>query len=121
MTSHASPAYQRGGKPFINMFESGRLSPRWKDLLLDFPDRFVFSLDNVFSYFWVPEIYLKKMSLWWRSLSELPDEVAHAVAHGNAERLWKLDSKPEDVSMLPPWITEKTMGPVEGTAVKLRR
>jgi predicted TIM-barrel fold metal-dependent hydrolase len=113
MTSHASPFYGRR-KPFINMFEDQKLAPRWKQLMVEYPERFIFAIDNVFSFFWVPKRYLGKMDLWWRALSELPDEVAHAVAHGNAERLWNIVPKPEDVELNPPWITQKTMGPVKG-------
>ena len=33
---------------------------------------------------------MQQVDLWRKALGKLPDEVAHAVAHGNAERLWKL-------------------------------
>jgi predicted TIM-barrel fold metal-dependent hydrolase len=114
MTSHATNK-GKSGKPFINMFKYQRLTPQWKRLIVEYPEHFIFALDMVFSKMWVPRKYLKKeMSLWWKGLSELPDEVAHAVAHGNAERLWNVEPKPEDVEMYPPWITKKTMGPVTG-------
>lgn len=117
MTSHADPFYAKaGGKPFINMFEKKRLAPRWKSLMNQYPDRFIFALDNVFGYFWTPDMYLRKMTLWWRALSELPDETAHAIAHGNAERLWKFMPKPDDFKMLPPWISKKKLGKVKGEA-----
>lgn len=114
MTSHSDPSHQAGGKPFINMFSGGRLKPEWRRLMIERPDRFVFALDNVFSNFWMPGLYLGKMELWWKALSELPDDVAHAFAHGNAERLWKLAPKEGNVSMLPPWIAIKKLGPVTG-------
>jgi len=101
LTSHASPFYQGGGKPFINMFEGQSLKAEWKQLMGDYPDRFVFALDNVFDFFWTDQRYLGKMKLWWAALSELPDAVAHAIAHGNAERLWKLPPR-DGGGMAPP-------------------
>lgn len=89
MTSHSSPRYQ-GTKAFINMFDGQSLKAEWKQLMIDYPDRFVFALDNVFDSFWTDEHYLGKMKLWWSALGELPDEVSHSFAHGNAERLWNL-------------------------------
>ena len=114
MTSHSSPPYQKGSKPFINMFNDMSLKREWKQLIADYPDRFVFAMDNVFSKNWVPSGYLKKMTLWWRALGELPDELAHAVAHGNAERLWKLAPKPDGVEVAQPWNSKEKLGPVTG-------
>lgn len=114
MTSHADPFYQGGGKPFINMFDGESLKSEWRRLMIERPDRFVFALDNVFSKFWMPGLYLGKMELWWKGLSGLPDTVAHAIAHGNAERLWKLTPKQGNVSMMPPWIAIEKLGPVTG-------
>ena len=94
MTSHASPYYVTSKKPFIDMFKEERLKPQWKKLISEKPDRFIFALDNVFAKFWTPYLYLGKMELWWNAIGELPDTSAHALAHGNAERLWKLPPKP---------------------------
>ena len=107
MTSHASPYYQGGGKTFINMFEGGRLKPEWRKLISEHPDRFVFALDNVFARFWTPSLYLGKMDMWWRALADLPDAAAHALAHENAERLWKLPPKSKDLAVTPPWLSAK--------------
>ena len=38
MTSHASPSYQGGPKPFINMFEGESLKPEWKALIAKYPE-----------------------------------------------------------------------------------
>ena len=113
MTSHASPFYQSGGKPFINMINDGKFKPQWKKLILEYPDRFVFALDNVFSKFWMPDLYLDKMKMWWNVASDLPNDVAQAFAHGNAERLWKLTAKPDGV-MKAPHEAMKALGPVTG-------
>ncbi|GEM_PF-997275 len=79
-----------------------RFKEPWKRLVLKHPSRLIFALDIVFSQFWVENFYFRIMNTWWRSLAELPDEVAHMVAHGNAERLWKLVPKPASVTMSPP-------------------
>ena len=121
MTSHASPSYQRGGKPFINMFEGDSLKPEWKALVAKYPDRFVFALDNVFSFFWTPDRYLSKMRLWWKAVTELPPEQAHLLAHGNAERLWRLAPKPSAVTVFTPDQAKKHLGAIKGSASTTRR
>ena len=113
MTSHASKFYQRTGKPFINMIENGKFKPQWKRLVTEYPDRFIFAMDNVFSKFWMPDLYLKKMKMWWSVAADLPEQVAHAFAHGNAERLWKLSPK-TDGGMMSPEIAMRKLGPVTG-------
>ena len=35
-----------------------------------------------------------QIELWRSALSDLSGEVARAIAHGNAERLWKIPPKP---------------------------
>lgn len=120
MTSHSDPSHQGGGKPFINMFSGESLKPEWRRLMIERPGRFVFALDNVFSSLWMPGPYLGKMELWWKALSELPDDVAHAFAHGNAERLWKLAPNEGSVSMLPPWTAIEKLGPVTGRSANAK-
>ncbi len=121
LTSHASPSYQRGGKPFINMFDGDSLKQEWKALIARYPDRFVFALDNVFSFFWTPDRFLSKMRLWWKAVAELPPEQAHLLAHGNAERLWKLPPKSSSVAVFTPDQAEKHLGAVKGNASTTRR
>ena len=114
LTSHASPFYQNGGKPFISMLDGNTIKPQWKKLMIAYPERFVFALDNVFSFFWTREKYLGKMDMWWRAIEDLPTDVAHAFSHGNAERLWKLE--PGRKPMYPPWQAGDKYGPLEGYA-----
>jgi hypothetical protein len=33
------------------------------------------------------------MKYWRKAMADLPDDVAHAIAHGNAERLWRIKPK----------------------------
>lgn len=76
-----------------NMFFVKKLKGDWKALINDYPDRFIFALDNDWAERWKKGYYRRKIKLWRNGLAELPSAVAHAVAHGNAERLWKLKPK----------------------------
>ncbi len=74
-----------------------------------YPDRFIFNLDNVVGKNWT-YTYLREMDVWWRVMADLPDDVAHAVAHGNAERLWRIEPKPQSVVVSPPSMSEQRSG-----------
>lgn len=90
LTSHANPVkISESSQPWTDMFVGEDLSPDWTALILRYPDRFVFALDNVWPEDW-SEKYVRQVTFWRQALEKLPDYVAHAVAHGNAERLWKL-------------------------------
>lgn len=90
LTSHANTlVVDESRQPWTNMFADGDLAPEWSALLLRHPDRFVLAFDNVWPEHW-SEKYVKQVELWRKALGKLPVAVAHAVAHGNAERLWKL-------------------------------
>ncbi|MDH5185130.1 MAG: amidohydrolase [Gammaproteobacteria bacterium] len=91
LTSHSNTiAVNRSKQPWVNMFDGEALAPNWRDLVITHPDRFIFAVDNVFKVHW-RKGYTQQLILWRKALSRLPDEVAHAVAHGNAERLWALE------------------------------
>ncbi len=53
------------------------------------PDRFILAFDNVWEDNW-GEYYLSQIRSWRKALGDLPPDAAHAVAHRNAERLWRL-------------------------------
>lgn len=91
MMSHCNPVSiaKSKGQPWTNLFKGEKLAPRWLELIAKHPERFVLAFDNVWPEFW-GKFYLKQASLWRKALADLPSEVAHAVAHGNAERLWNL-------------------------------
>lgn len=76
-----------------NMSFVKKLKGDWKALINDYPDRFICALDNDWAERWKQNYYRRKIELWRNGLAELPSAVAHAVAHGNAERLWKLKPK----------------------------
>jgi predicted TIM-barrel fold metal-dependent hydrolase len=70
--------------------ETGPLEPRWKALLTEHPDRILAGLDV-----WAPALFkpetLDSLMRWTRRvLGELPAEAAARIAHGNAERLFRL-------------------------------
>ena len=71
------------------MFEDGRILPEWSELLAQHPDRFILGFDNVEAHHW-GEFYLRQIRLWRKALTDIPENVALALAHGNAERLWHL-------------------------------
>ncbi len=90
LTSHANPiVVSRSRQPWVDLFDGESLAPEWKNLVMQHPDRFILAFDNVWEYHWGP-LYLDQIKLWRKALKELPHEAAHAVAHRNAERLWRL-------------------------------
>lgn len=93
LTSHASPRVLGSKQPWINMFAGDQLAQEWRELITRFPDRFVFAIDNVWPEHWQEE-YLTEVARWRKALAALPAAVAHAVAHANAERLWRLAPMP---------------------------
>ncbi|UCH54138.1 MAG: amidohydrolase family protein [Pseudomonadota bacterium] len=93
LTATATSVIARESRgPWTRMFEGDKLTPAWKELMLAHPDRFVFALDNVWYQHW-DAFYLEQVKQWRLALAELPPSVAHAVAHGNAERLWRLEPR----------------------------
>lgn len=96
LTAHTTTAITRASRePWTQMFDGDHLKPAWKALILAYPDRFVFAMDNVWSTQW-NRYYLGQIEQWRRALAELPPAVAQAVAHGNAERLWRLEPRRSD-------------------------
>ena len=90
LTAHTTPiTIKKSREPWTNLFRGKRLAPQWKALVLSHPDRFVMAFDNVWENHW-GRFYLKQVALWRMALADLPPDVAHALAHGNAERLWRI-------------------------------
>ncbi len=88
--AHSDPfSVRKSDNPFTRMFEGRSLAAEWKALIVSHPDRFILGFDMVWSQEWRRH-YVKEVGLWREALNELPEDVAHAVAHGNAERLWRL-------------------------------
>jgi predicted TIM-barrel fold metal-dependent hydrolase len=116
LASHSNPMWTNSGKHWQIVVGRNGIAPGWRSLMVDHPERFLFALDNVFAGAWTPRSYLRQMKLWWCALGGLPPAAAHAIAHGNAERLWKLAPKPAGFHPLPPWLAIGELGPVRGNA-----
>ncbi len=90
MTSHANTiTVSQSRQPWIEMFNGEKLAPAWKNHIVRHPDRFILAFDNVWADHW-GEYYLSQIALWRKGLADLPGKAAHALAHQNAERLWRL-------------------------------
>jgi len=90
LTSHSNPVtLKESDQPWVNMFDGNRLSADWKQLFMQYPERFLLGFDNVWPEHW-GKFYLDQVTLWRGALKELPAGIAHGFAHGNAERLWRL-------------------------------
>ena len=90
ITAMCNPiALKKSGQPLVNLFKKKKLSSQWKSLIQAHPDRFILGFDNVWARHW-HNIYGKQVQFWRIALKDLPSDVAHQVAHGNAERLWGL-------------------------------
>jgi predicted TIM-barrel fold metal-dependent hydrolase len=93
LTSRSNPvAANDARQPWVNMFKGDVLSSEWKAPAIQYPDRFILSFDNVVPEQW-STFYLEEAQYWRKALSRLPRDVANAIAHGNAERLWKIPSR----------------------------
>ena len=93
LTAHTNPfIISHSNEPWVNMFANTVLAPEWKGLVVQHPDRFIFALDNVWEMHW-REYYPAQMKYWKNAMADLPPDAAHAVAHGNAERLWNIPPK----------------------------
>jgi predicted TIM-barrel fold metal-dependent hydrolase len=93
LTSHADPVSAKDAtQPWINMMDGDKFKPGWRQLITQHPERFIFAMDNVWAFQW-EDTYMQHIKVWRSALAELPAEVANAVAHGNAEKLWQLTPK----------------------------
>jgi len=90
MPSHTSPTIVNNSKqPWTELFDGKYLKPAWANLMTTHADRFIFAIDNVWQKHWYKK-YDSQTKQWRQALAKLPREAAHAIAHKNAERLWKL-------------------------------
>lgn len=85
-------AVKSSNQPWVNLFKGQHLAPEWRELFIQYPERFVFALDNVFAEHW-SSFYFEQMEYWKKALAELPVDAAHLIAHGNAERLWRISQR----------------------------
>jgi len=110
LTSHANTVFideRGGGQPWTDLFAGRAIAPDWKTLMSAHPHRFIFALDNVYDEDW-GNSYLRQVRLWKAGLADLPAEVAHAVGHRNAERLWHLPPLPGPLEPSMPAVSRAT-------------
>jgi hypothetical protein len=67
----------------------GALDRNWQALISAHSDRFVLSFDAFSGRMWA-ESMSSETQIWRGALTKLPPDVAHAVGHKNAERIWHL-------------------------------
>jgi len=90
ITSHTSPVTINESKqPWVSLFDGYSFRAEWKEMFLKYPKRFIFGIDNVWAKHWKKD-YGRRMKYWKKALGELDDKTANLIAHGNAQRLWKL-------------------------------
>ena len=77
-------------QPWTNLFNGDKIKPEWRDLLIQFPHRFIFAVDAVWSKDWSQSYYINIVQLWRKTLNEFPKYVSNLIAFQNAERLWRL-------------------------------
>lgn len=66
------------------------LKPEWSQLFNEYPDRFLVAYFNVGEIDWDERFYMEQTAWFRKALGELKSEAADRIAHGNAERLWRL-------------------------------
>lgn len=93
LTSHANTEFLSGRENrnphWVNLFAGSSLATEWRSLVVAHPDRFILAFDNVYNDDW-NEKYVRQVKLWKSALRDLPEAVAHKVAHENAESLWHI-------------------------------
>lgn len=80
-------------QPWVNLFAGYTLKPQWALLFKSYPERILFALDNVTQRHW-RDFYHYEMRFWMSAMNSLPNDIAHKIAHQNAERLWRLPVDP---------------------------
>jgi len=78
-----------GETGFSSIFDGPLLQAEWRKLVIAQPRHFVMSFDNPFGRGWKSSLPAE-VKQWRSGLATLPPEVAQAIAHVNAERIWKL-------------------------------
>ena len=87
-------------QPWINLFDGDKIKPEWRDLLIQFPHRFIFAVDAVWSKDWSQSYYVNVVQLWRKTFNEFPKHVSDLIAFQNAERLWKLKTNQPNIDKL---------------------
>ena len=102
ITSHSDPyrakneKRKRLGKAqtgWITLFnKKNNLKKKWKNLMNENPNRFVFALDNVFDHHWKKK-YKERVYFWRKALASLNKNTSSLIACGNANVYFNLKLK----------------------------
>jgi predicted TIM-barrel fold metal-dependent hydrolase len=90
---HMSIRIGKGGPAPVLIFNgNGVIKPPWFDLLQEFSDRFTIGSDYFHGPTWMSERGVTELSLsnYRALLKQLPNNVASAIGHENAERIYRL-------------------------------
>ena len=91
-TAHVTPTMNSDTPWTIILDAQGEqcvFKDEWEKLIIKFPNRFIFALDNVWEGHWVTK-YSGQINCWVSALQHIPPAVAHSIAHQNAEEMWDL-------------------------------
>jgi predicted TIM-barrel fold metal-dependent hydrolase len=87
---HLELSFRDSLRSFAPVDSGGRLRPEWKELMEEFPDRFLLGTDVLSPS---AEEYRALVSIWRGVLRDLTPETAVKVAYENAGRILKLGSR----------------------------
>ena len=78
---------------WITLFnKKNNLKKKWKNLMNENPNRFVFALDNVFDHHWKKK-YKERVYFWRKALASLNKNTSSLIACGNANVYFNLKLK----------------------------
>jgi hypothetical protein len=82
-----------GGGPMPNRLVdgNGQLLPEWRQLIEDYPERFVMGADEFIGPSGRAAIGIPTFSQTWAIIDQLPPDLARQVGHDNVVRIYNLD------------------------------
>lgn len=97
LLSRTTPDFESMGTKYTMILDqNGTIKSDWKALFVEHPDRFLVAF-YTFGIDW-GEWYPRIVYVWRNILAELPEKTAHALAHGNAERIYKIKVENKDIA-----------------------
>ena len=70
--------------------KNGKIKPEWKDLISEFPNRFVVGSDQFYSVPGTRRIGPPSTELTWELVNQLPSDVASKVVCDNTRTIYRL-------------------------------
>ena len=82
----------RGPHPIVPLGQDGRLKPEWRELFINYPNRFVMQSD---AFYQLPPPLKARgikdaLARGRELLSQLPEDIARAIAYENTRRIYNL-------------------------------